>query len=169
MVAVSMSDDPLLKTVARIAMAAAEREERGEIVERGQRVMAEDNKPTTLYRYYDGHGDLLYVGITNTGHGRAEDHVRGAVWWPMAVKADFRHYPTRAAAMDAEMEAIKNEVPRFNIQGSPLPRAYVDPAVSPSQALTVRYTQRTDVPESTRNEGVDTALSFLLADSEEAA
>lgn len=73
-------------------------------------------KPTSLYRFYDQAGDLLYVGITSRGWERFAQHSRTKAWWPHVTTALVEHYPTRDAALTAEAEAIKTEGPMHNVQ-----------------------------------------------------
>lgn len=70
--------------------------------------------PTTVYRFYDQAGSLLYVGITNQQRRRIHQHASTQGWWPLAATATFTHYDTRAAALDAEAAAILVENPAHN-------------------------------------------------------
>ena len=73
---------------------------------------------TTLYRYFDAEGRLLYVGITTAGIRRARGHVDHSAWWLRAASATFEHFSNLEAALAAEDAAIKAEKPLFNIRGT---------------------------------------------------
>jgi predicted GIY-YIG superfamily endonuclease len=70
---------------------------------------------TSLYRFYDATGALLYIGITNSIPRRLGEHDERKPWFANAVRATFEHHPSRAAALTAEKKAIKKEQPRYNI------------------------------------------------------
>jgi hypothetical protein len=69
---------------------------------------------THLYRHYDFDGQLLYVGVSNNVVARLTRHKRQAPWADHIATIRVDHYPTRAAAEEAEAEAIITEKPRFN-------------------------------------------------------
>jgi hypothetical protein len=69
----------------------------------------------TLYRFFDGRGALLYVGITKRGWSRAEEHAQRKHWWPRVDHAKFEHYRGLDAAHNAEKRAIAMESPEFNL------------------------------------------------------
>lgn len=71
---------------------------------------------TTLYRLYDNRGRLLYVGISLSALLRLRQH-RQKGWWPKTTRCTFEHFPSRKLAAAAELRAIRDEKPRFNIQG----------------------------------------------------
>lgn len=75
--------------------------------------------PTSLYRYYDGRGILLYVGITGRGATRNHEHNMSKAWWPFVLHQDVTHYHTRGEALDAERAAIRRFRPPFNTQHNP--------------------------------------------------
>lgn len=75
-----------------------------------------DATPTSLYRYYDKHDVLVYVGITNRGVGRNHEHSRRAEWWPYVVRQEVEHFPDRARALHAESTLIQKHMPPFNTQ-----------------------------------------------------
>jgi len=77
--------------------------------------------PTTLYRYYDTAGALLYVGITEHPLARADSHANASTWWPKVATARFEQFPTRDEASAAEREAIRVERPLHNNLRYPLP------------------------------------------------
>jgi hypothetical protein len=74
---------------------------------------------TSVYKYFDAGGALIYVGITNQGPARQKAHVRAAVWWSLAVRSEIEHFGTRAAAAKRESELIREHRPKFNVAGNP--------------------------------------------------
>lgn len=79
-----------------------------------------DDQPTALYRFFDADGALLYVGITADLGKRWAKHQSEKPWWPHVTKKTVRWYGERPSALAAEAEAIKDELPRYNVAGSPL-------------------------------------------------
>ena len=71
--------------------------------------------PCDLYRFYDGSGTLLYVGISLHAAQRASEHRKDKAWWPDVASMTIQHLPTRAAALEAERVAIINERPLHNV------------------------------------------------------
>jgi len=72
---------------------------------------------TTLYRYFDSKGQLLYVGITKNQFDRLNQHSRNSTWMPFIASATFHHFETREEALRAETKAIATELPKFNKAG----------------------------------------------------
>jgi DNA-binding transcriptional regulator YhcF (GntR family) len=74
------------------------------------------DRSTTLYRYFDAKGELLYIGIAYDVDERKKGHARTASdsWYPLIAKRDVQFFPTRAEAEDAEARAIRAEKPRYN-------------------------------------------------------
>lgn len=85
------------------------------------RQQAEDDgtEVCMLYRYFDVHARLLYVGITATPRKRLMGHRRDSEFWRFANCSTTYVYPSSRAAREAETAAIKNEYPVFNIHGRP--------------------------------------------------
>ena len=71
---------------------------------------------TTLYRYYDNDGHLLYVGITGDNTKRQSQHRRKSFWFGEIYSASFEHFNNRHEASQAEVAAIQSERPRYNTQ-----------------------------------------------------
>jgi len=69
---------------------------------------------TTLYRYFDSEGQLLYVGITGNPKSRQSDHSKKAEWFSKVSTASYEHFLTREEAMAQELTAIRNESPIHN-------------------------------------------------------
>src|SRR5690349_21062741 len=86
--------------------------------------------PTSVYRYYDEHGVLIYVGITKQGMGRNLQHNGRAEWWPYVVRQEVEHFDTRPLAAAREKELIRQFRPPFNKQHNPwhaeVREAYLD-------------------------------------------
>jgi len=78
-----------------------------------------DPHPTSLYRYFDERGRLMYVGITSGGGRRADQHQASAPWWTEVRTATIEHYPDRRSALTAESIAITAEAPIHNRAGAP--------------------------------------------------
>jgi hypothetical protein len=72
---------------------------------------------TDLYRFYDHDGRLLYVGISFSAVARASQHRAEKPWWPDVANMTVEHLPSRAAAMAAELAAIRTEKPIHNVAG----------------------------------------------------
>jgi hypothetical protein len=66
----------------------------------------------SVYRLFDAHGRLLYVGMTSRA-GRWFEHL-SRDWWPDVAHATVEHFPTREDAAVAETNAIRNESPLHN-------------------------------------------------------
>lgn len=79
---------------------------------------AEENRPTAVYRLYDGGGVLLYIGATYNPDRRLTDH-RRKPWGPTIARRTVRWYSTRDEAIQAEEAAIAAEHPPHNEIGTP--------------------------------------------------
>ena len=78
-----------------------------------------NEEPTSVYRYYDKRGLLLYVGITRRGTARNSEHNASKSWWQHVVRQEVSHYSTRRAAHNMEKELIRQYRPPFNVQHNP--------------------------------------------------
>ncbi len=76
-------------------------------------------EPTSLYRYYDTKGVLIYVGITRRGATRNAEHNQSQPWWKYVARQDVQHFPDRATALTAEKSVIRSHRPPFNKQHNP--------------------------------------------------
>tara|TARA_R110002012_G_scaffold2511_4_gene12161 strand:- start:4092 stop:4745 length:654 start_codon:yes stop_codon:yes gene_type:complete len=72
---------------------------------------------TTLYRSFDEHGALLYVGISHSAMHRLSQHKATSIWHNQCVHVELEHFDSRQEALEAEDNAIKTELPMFNIKG----------------------------------------------------
>jgi predicted GIY-YIG superfamily endonuclease len=88
-------------------------------------VIATDERPTAVYRFYDSAGQLLYVGITFDIGPRFASHARKASWWCDQHSAVVVWRGTRAEAADEERKAIRGERPLHNISGTRVSRTRV--------------------------------------------
>jgi hypothetical protein len=71
---------------------------------------------TSLYRYFDDGGALIYVGITGRGIARNVEHDKTKDWWRFVAHQEVEHFATRRAALAAERAAIEAHRPPFNTQ-----------------------------------------------------
>lgn len=69
---------------------------------------------TSLYRYWDASGSLLYVGISNDPDKRDRQHGTKP-WKSLASRRRVEWFATRPEALLAEAIAICTERPRFNV------------------------------------------------------
>lgn len=74
-----------------------------------------------LYRFYDAGGDLLYVGITNNPSRRWGRHAEDKPWWIEVDRIEIERHPDRPSVLIAERDAIKAELPRYNVVHAPAP------------------------------------------------
>jgi predicted GIY-YIG superfamily endonuclease len=68
-----------------------------------------------LYRFFDGAGRLLYIGITMDPTSRWRNHERKKDWWAEVRSMTAEPFPTLEAVRAAETAAIKAERPIHNI------------------------------------------------------
>lgn len=78
--------------------------------------MTEKRCRTALYRHFDKHGALLYVGISLSAIQRLGQHRENSDWFAEIARQEIEHYSSRELALEAERQAIKSEKPRHNIQ-----------------------------------------------------
>jgi hypothetical protein len=67
-----------------------------------------------LYRHYDPHGDLVYVGVSLSPLRRNEKHAASSNWRHMILRILIEPFASRQEALSAETRAIREEFPRFN-------------------------------------------------------
>jgi hypothetical protein len=70
--------------------------------------------PTQLYRHYDKEGRLLYIGLSYSAWRRLVDHAIHSPWFQHIAVVTIETLPNRAAAIEAEREAIRVEKPLMN-------------------------------------------------------
>lgn len=78
-----------------------------------------DDTPTSVYKYFDEYGILLYVGITNRGMQRQREHNKDKDWWQYVASQFVEHFPSRGEALDREAWLITTHTPPFNTQLNP--------------------------------------------------
>ena len=78
--------------------------------------MSNDSRPTSLYRYYDDAGTMIYVGITSRGTVRNAEHAARMEWWPYVASQEVEHYSSRREASEREKGLIREFRPPFNKQ-----------------------------------------------------
>lgn len=69
-----------------------------------------------LYRHFDKEGTLLYVGESLSFSKRTKDHERGSDWFGDITNITIEKFDSKKSALKAEVQAIKKENPKFNIQ-----------------------------------------------------
>lgn len=83
--------------------------------------MSEENQKTAVYRLFDKHDNLLYVGISWEPRMRCQQHAKHSEWWHLVTLREIEWFPTREEAAAAERIAIRDENPRFNRKGGDKP------------------------------------------------
>jgi|SRR5215472_8546276 len=76
-----------------------------------------------LYRYVDGKGRLLYVGISGSLRIRTGIHKSTSSWMQFAVDSAVERFETPREVMKAERRAIETEHPLFNVKYNDTPEA----------------------------------------------
>jgi hypothetical protein len=76
-------------------------------------------EPTSLYKYFDQFGVLIYIGITANGILRNRQHNSDKAWWPYVTRQEVEHLPSRDAALERERDLIEAFMPPFNRQHNP--------------------------------------------------
>lgn len=76
--------------------------------------------PHTVYRLYDEHGALLYVGCTSDFEKRVFALAQTKRWFDEVANARLDPYPDQESALAAERAAIETESPRHNGQLNPV-------------------------------------------------
>lgn len=74
---------------------------------------------TAIYRLFDEHERLLYVGITNTLLRRIREHAAEKPWWPDVAFRTVTWHEDRADAEGEETNALLTENPAHNAAGPP--------------------------------------------------
>lgn len=74
-----------------------------------------------VYRFYAADDTLLYVGVTQRIGTRWTNHEKEKPWWPQVARQAVVWYDTRVEALAVETEAIKTELPKYNVIHMPKP------------------------------------------------
>lgn len=83
---------------------------------RKMRESRQDEVPTSVYKYYDRDGILIYVGITSRGSARNTEHNKSKFWWKFVDRQTVEHYLSRLKADRREQSLIQKMAPPFNRQ-----------------------------------------------------
>ena len=73
-------------------------------------------RPHALYRFFDEHERLLYIGITASLPTRLRGHDDTKPWWLHVRNVTVEHFPDRESVLQAEKHAIESERPLHNVQ-----------------------------------------------------
>ena len=76
-------------------------------------------KKTQLYRHFDADRNLLYVGVTSNIDVRNASHKVNSHWFSAIDIIESEEFPDRSSAVAAELSAIKEESPKWNVIGNP--------------------------------------------------
>lgn len=103
-----------------------------------------------VYRFKNAEGELIYVGVTGSLKTRVQAHRGRSFWFSEVASVEATHYRIYREAKAAELEAIRNQRPRYNkrynpdweqraameqfVQSRPLPRK-IDGTVSVYDAM----------------------------------
>lgn len=74
-----------------------------------------ESERQSLYRFFDGDGNLLYIGITNCLPRRLGDHERYKSWFSDVASVSVETFPNRESVLAAEKAAIRAESPMHNV------------------------------------------------------
>lgn len=75
------------------------------------------NVPTDVYRFFNAHGELLYVGLSCQIAARVGYHRSNQGWWHQVSRIEVEHFATRDEAALRERHVIATEFPRCNGNG----------------------------------------------------
>lgn len=70
---------------------------------------------TTVYRHFDAHGRLLYVGKTMHFRKRSLEHKRDSSWFREVRTIQVEHFDSARDAVLAEIDAVEREKPLYNV------------------------------------------------------
>lgn len=73
--------------------------------------------PHYVYRLFDIHDRLIYVGCTWDPKSRLDTHAKSSWWYEQVARTRVVIFPSRLYALEKEREAIGEENPRWNIRG----------------------------------------------------
>lgn len=73
------------------------------------------NVMTSLYRYFNNAGELLYVGISINAIYRLGQHKENAEWFGFIDRIEIEKFENLKLALEAEKTAIQGEKPLYNI------------------------------------------------------
>ncbi|MER6477129.1 GIY-YIG nuclease family protein [Streptomyces filamentosus] len=100
-------------------------------------------KASAVYRLYDEHEALLYIGVTRNPPSRWKDHRKEMFWWREVTDKRLTWYSTHEEAWEAERHAIRTEGPRYNKSSWPGMAPQLPPGVPPQPSGTrIAYQHR---------------------------
>lgn len=70
---------------------------------------------TVVYRVFDAHDALLYIGMTNDLTSRLKNHRSTKPWWIDVARVEATQPMGRALAVTVERDSIRDEQPRYNV------------------------------------------------------
>lgn len=110
--------------------------------------MPESPERTALYRLYDVTDQLLYVGISSDPRHRWKSHAlfNAETWWPRVSHKEVEWFDSRLAAAEAEVTAIKTEIPKHNTRHGRSPLT-----LTPLRSQEVAENGTEDAPEQVAN------------------
>lgn len=114
---------------------------------------------TTLYRFFDAGGQLLYVGIAGNPGRRFGQHAKDKTWWTQVASSSMQHFGTRTEAERAEQIAIRAEGPLHNVVHNDAPGGGLAPVPGARARATVTHLDVTLSFYETPNPGV---FSFTI-------
>lgn len=71
-------------------------------------------EPCSLYRLFDRHDNLLYIGISSDPARRLREHKERTAWAWLVKRTEVEEYENREGAHAAERSAIRAERPEHN-------------------------------------------------------
>lgn len=77
------------------------------------------NEKTHLYRHFDAAHNLLYVGVTCDTEARKAAHKTSSHWFSDVDTIEFVEFSDRESALNAEIIAIIQDRPKWNVIGNP--------------------------------------------------
>ena len=81
------------------------------------RIPGDTSGPTDVYKLYDRHGELLYVGVSLSVAQRMGQHRQGKSWWRQVARIEVTHASSRQVALFMELALIRACRPRYNVAG----------------------------------------------------
>jgi hypothetical protein len=84
------------------------------LTEPNAHVTGADRTPSSVYRFYDQRGILLYVGLTARGRHRGNEHANSKSWWQYVARQEVEHFPDRNVAAKRERDLIRLHRPPYN-------------------------------------------------------
>jgi predicted GIY-YIG superfamily endonuclease len=73
----------------------------------------------SVYRLFDAEDRLLYVGSTKCVERRLGQHRSAQPWFGDVTRTEVEEFPSCEAALEGELEAIRQELPLHNRRGIP--------------------------------------------------